>query len=169
MTPLVAVYAGALLLLSTSANAFQSTRIAMPATATRRIFLGNTPLRMASDPDDNSFDEDSVVGGEQYQGSIDWDSEWKEVVKNQGQGQARPDPGYKSQAQIEAIKATNKVAKNVFSATQEMKDKLPGTPDIRSLQGDGRFWIGIVLVVSFGLSLLAATSSSGPSNESFYI
>mmetsp|Transcript_21742 Transcript_21742/g.51219 ORF Transcript_21742/g.51219 Transcript_21742/m.51219 type:complete len:169 (+) Transcript_21742:240-746(+) len=168
MTPLVAVYAGALLLLSTSANAFQSTRIAMPAAATRRICLGSTSLRLAADPDDNSFDEESVVGGEQYQGSIDWDSEWKEVVKNKGQ-QARPDPGYKSQAQIEAIKATNKVANNVFSATQEMKDKLPGAPDIRSLQGDGRFWIGIVLVVSFGLSLLAATSSSGPSNESFYI
>lgn len=140
----------------------------MPAAATRRICLGSTSLRLAADPDDNSFDEESVVGGEQYQGSIDWDSEWKEVVKNKGQ-QARPDPGYKSQAQIEAIKATNKVANNVFSATQEMKDKLPGAPDIRSLQGDGRFWIGIVLVVSFGLSLLAATSSSGPSNESFYI
>ena len=133
----------------------------MSATATR------SPLRLAADPGNDSFDEDSVVGGEQYQGSIDWDSEWKEVVKNKGQ--ARPDPGYKSQAQIEAIKTTNKVAKNVFSATQEMKEKLPGPPDIRSLQGDGRFWIGVVLVVSFGLSLLAATSSSGPSNESFYI
>ena len=67
-----------------------------------------------------------------------------------------------------SVKATNKVAKNVFDASQEVKSNLPKAPSIRSLQGDWRFWIGILVIVSFGLSLLSATSVQ-PTNESFYI
>ena len=52
------------------------------------------------------------------------------------------------------VKATNKVAKNVFDASQEVKSNLPKAPSIRSLQGDWRFWIGILVIVSFGLSIL---------------
>ncbi|KAL7543323.1 hypothetical protein ACHAXR_012635 [Thalassiosira sp. AJA248-18] len=110
--------------------------------------------------------EEEVIG-EQYEGSVDWDSEWKKVVENKDQPSQRPGK-YKSQAEISAIKTTNKVAKNVFDATNEMKESLPKAPSIRSLQGDWRFWIGIIVIVSFGLSLLTA-SSPPPGNESFYI
>ena len=78
--------------------------------------------------------EEEVVG-DQFEGSVDWDEEWKKVVSGRDQPTKRPG-NYKSQAEIQAIKTTNKVAKNVFEA----KSKLPSPPSIRSLQGDWKFW-----------------------------
>eukprot|EP00584_Thalassiosira_punctigera_P008975 CAMPEP_0172525752 /NCGR_PEP_ID=MMETSP1067-20121228/770_1 /TAXON_ID=265564 ORGANISM="Thalassiosira punctigera, Strain Tpunct2005C2" /NCGR_SAMPLE_ID=MMETSP1067 /ASSEMBLY_ACC=CAM_ASM_000444 /LENGTH=144 /DNA_ID=CAMNT_0013309091 /DNA_START=272 /DNA_END=703 /DNA_ORIENTATION=+ len=78
--------------------------------------------------------EEEIVG-ETYEGSVDWDAEWKKVVEDRDQPTERPG-SYKSQAEIAAIKATNKVAKNVYDASREAKAKLPSAPSIRSLQGD---------------------------------
>ena len=100
-------------------------------------------------------------------GSIDWDNEWKKVVQDKDQPKQRPGK-YKSQPEIAATKAVNNVAKNVYDASRDIKASMPKAPSIRSLQGDWRFWIGILVIVSFGLSLLTATSVQ-PSNESFYI
>jgi len=108
--------------------------------------------------------EEEIVG-DQYEGSVDWDAEWKKVVNEQDQPSQRPGK-YKSEAEIAVIKATNKVAKNVYDASREAKKNIPSAPSIRSLQGDWKFWIGILLVVSFGLSILSATS---PTNDSFYV
>lgn len=110
--------------------------------------------------------EEEIIG-ESFESSVDWDAEWKKVVQNQDQPAQRPG-SYKTQAEIAAIKATNKVAKNVFDASQEMKSKMPAAPNMMSLQGDWRFWIGIMVIVSFGLSILSATSTQQV-NESFYI
>jgi hypothetical protein len=77
--------------------------------------------------------------------SIDWDAEWKKVMESKDQAK-RPNP-YKSQIEIEAIKATNKalkvgkdvtnkVAKNVFDSKSEMGRF--GGGGMRSLQGDWR-------------------------------
>ena len=115
-------------------------------------------------PKGDTPSEEEMIG-ESYESSVDWDAEWKKVVKNQDQPAERPG-NYKTPAEIAAIKATNKVAKNVFDASQEMKSKMPA-PNMMALQGDWRFWIGIMVIVSFGLSILSATSQ--PPNESFYI
>jgi hypothetical protein len=115
---------------------------------------------------DNRNKEEEVIG-DQYEGSVDWDDEWKKVVQDRDQPAERPGK-YKSQAEIATIKATNKVAKNVYDASQEAKAKLPSAPSIRSLQGDWRFWIGMLLIVSFGLAALSATSQV-PTNDSFYV
>lgn len=117
--------------------------------------------------DNRNTDSEEEVIGEQYEGSVDWDDEWKKVVQDQGQPARRPG-NYKSQAEIATIKATNKVAKNVFEASKEAQAKLPSAPSFRSLQGDWRFWIGMLLIVSFGLSILSATSQV-PTNDSFYV
>ena len=98
-------------------------------------------------------------------GSVDWDAEWKKVIEDRDQPKQRPGQ-YKSQVEIEAIKATNKVAKNVFQASQEVKSNT--VQNWSSLKGDWKFWIGILVIVSFGLSILTATSVQ-PANESFYI
>ena len=125
-------------------------------------------IQFSENPNPNSpRDEEMVDAGDSYEGSVDWDAEWKKVVENRDQPAKRPGE-YKSQAEIAAIKATNKVAKNVFDASQEMKSKMPAAPNMRSLQGDWRFWIGILVIVSFGLSILSATSTQQV-NESFYI
>ena len=117
-------------------------------------------------PKGDTPSEEEIIG-ETYESSVDWDAEWKKVVENKDQPDERPG-NYKSQAEISAIKATNKVAKNVFDASQEMKSKMPAAPNMTSLQGDWRFWIGILVIVSFGLSILSATSTQQV-NESFYI
>ncbi|KAL7440780.1 hypothetical protein ACHAXM_007463 [Skeletonema potamos] len=117
--------------------------------------------------DFSSTPSEEEIIGESFESSVDWDAEWKKVVQNQDQPAQRPG-SYKTQAEIAAIKATNKVAKNVFDASQEMKSKMPAAPNMMSLQGDWRFWIGILVIVSFGLSILSATSTQQV-NESFYI
>ena len=111
--------------------------------------------------------EEEIVGEEKYEGSVDWDAEWQKVVQNRDQPTQRPG-NYKSPVEIAAIKATNKVAKNVFDASRDMKSNMPNAPSFQSLQGDWRFWIGIIVIVSFGLSILSATSVA-PVNDSFYI
>lgn len=78
-------------------------------------------------------DEERLDIGEQFEGSVDWDAEWKKVVENRDQPAKRPGPRYKSELEIKAIKTTNKVAKNVFDASKEIKANIP---TIRSLQGD---------------------------------
>jgi len=112
-------------------------------------------------------DEEEVIG-DQYEGSVDWDAEWKKVVANKDQPTQRPGK-YKSQVEISAIKATNKVAKNVFDASKDMQSKIPAAPSMRSLQGDWRFWIGIIVVISFGISILSVSGQTQVANESFYI
>mmetsp|Transcript_36367 Transcript_36367/g.61987 ORF Transcript_36367/g.61987 Transcript_36367/m.61987 type:complete len:174 (-) Transcript_36367:415-936(-) len=133
------------------------------ATAARPI----TSLYNDNQNKESDIPRDEEIVGEQYEGSVDWDAEWKKVVQDRDQPAQRPG-NYKSQAEIAAIKATNKVAKNVYDASREAKNSLPSAPSIRSLQGDWRFWIGMLLIVSFGLSILSATSSA-PVNDSFYI
>ena len=130
----------------------------------RRPFATHFLLHIEN-PNKGSSEEEIV--GEQYEGTVDWDAEWQKVVQNRDQPTQRPG-SYKSPVEIAAIKATNKVAKNVFDASQDMKSSMPSVPSIQSLQGDWRFWIGIIVIVSFGLSILTATSST-PVNDSFYI
>merc|ERR1712232_828961 len=104
------------------------------------------------------MDDESIVG-ERFESSIDWDAEWKKVVEDRDQPLQRPGK-YKSQPEIAAIKGINKTAKNVFEASQELKSKLPQATNIRSLQGDWKFWIGVIFILSFGLSILSAAGQT---------
>jgi hypothetical protein len=142
-------------------------RPALGRASTKYPLRHSTSLRSENPNKESDLPREEEVVGDQYQGSVDWDAEWKKVVENRDQPPTRPG-NYKSPAEIAAIKATNKVAKNVFDASQDMKSNLPSAPSIRSLQGDWRFWIGIIAILSFGLSILSATSST-PVNDSFYI
>lgn len=136
---------------------------ALPSTSSL-VLLRNEDKNKYSEG--NGPDDESLVG-EQFESSVDWDAEWIKVVEDRDQPPQRPGK-YKSQAEIAAIKATNKVAKNVFEASQDMKSKLPQAPSIRSLQGDWKFWIGIIVILSFGLSILSVAGQTQV-NDSFYI
>ena len=74
---------------------------------------------------------------EEYTGTIDWDAEWKKVVASEGKtpdGSVRPGKDfYKSEAEIAAIKAANKVAEGAVEASSRVANSLP---DVRSLSGD---------------------------------
>ena len=107
-----------------------------------------------------------------YTGSVDWDAEWKKVVKS-GATVEKGRPGkdfYKSEAQIAAIRAANKATEQV----NKVATSIPSIPSWNQLKGDWRFWIGILAVISVGASLLAAAGSPPPmptnsSPDSFYI
>jgi len=92
-----------------------------------------------------------------FDSSIDWDSEWKKVVQSEGKlgaGENRPGQDfYKSEAEIAAIKATNKAAAKASEVTSSVADKLP---QLNSFTGDWKFWIAILAIVSVGLSVLSA-------------
>jgi hypothetical protein len=110
------------------------------------------------------YDESDFPPKDEYESSVDWDSEWKKVVENQGKldgGESRR-PGsdyYKSEAEISAIKATNKAA---FQAAQVSSKVTNNIPPLSTLTGDWRFWIGILAVVSIGLSVLTAPPAYDP-------
>jgi len=148
-------------------SSFQLHRPAATNLSTKTISSRSTYLTSSTFLYSENPDKEEEIVGESYEGSVDWDAEWKKVVEDRDQPAQRPG-NYKSQAEIEAIKATNKVAKNVYDATSEMKKSMPSAPSMSSLQGDWRFWIGIIAVVSLGLSLLSATATA-PVNDSFYI
>ena len=76
------------------------------------------------------------------------------MVQNQNQPAERPGKDfYKSEAQIAAIKTLNQATSKVNEAASQV---VPSIPSWRSLQGDWKFWIGILVLISVGLSLLSA-------------
>lgn len=120
---------------------------------------------------EKTADDDFLGGDGEYEGSVDWDEEWKKVVKNKDQPEKRPG-NYKSQAEIAAIKTTNKVAKNVYDASRDLKESMPrapSLPNIRSLSGDWKFWIGMIAIVSFGFAIISVSGQTTIVNDSFYI
>jgi hypothetical protein len=97
-------------------------------------------------------------------GSVDWDAEWKKVVKSEGKTGAGERPGkdyYKSDAEIATIKAANKATEQASGVASQIADSLPA---IRSLAGDWKFWIATLVIVSIGVSLLSTPWETGPSN-----
>jgi len=128
-------------------------------------------LFLVSGGENNDIPSDDST---EYSGSVDWDAEWKKVVEKKGQlesGGERPGKDfYKSEAEITAIQAANKATKKITNVGSTVTNALP---DIRSLSGDWRFWIGILALVSVGLSVLTAPPANivptGLEGDSFYM
>ena len=106
--------------------------------------------------------EDFASFEDEYTGSVDWDAEWKKVVKNQGQPSNRPKDIGKSDAEIAVTKVVNKAAQNVVDVTSSVQ-----VPQFDSLKGDWKFWIGVLAVISVGTSLLAASGGGGVPSSSY--
>ena len=129
---------------------------------------GRTPALFVTNEDDDFPPDEST----EYSGSVDWDAEWKKVVEKDGQlesGAERPGKDfYKSEAEIAAIKAANTATQTVSESANTVANSLP---DMGSMSGDWRFWIGIIALISVGLSLLSAPPdiTSGLSDDSFYV
>jgi len=150
---------------------------ATPATSSR-LFLGtSTPTPPSNNNDDyaGDFPPEEETASE-YTGSVDWDAEWKKVVKNGGKPkkisvQDRPGKDYyKSEAEIAAIRAANKATEQV----NKVASQIPRAPSFDELKNDWRFWIGILAVISVGSSLLAGMGMSQQvpvtgSSETYYI
>ena len=121
-------------------SAFQA-----PVAQPHRAILRTTSCRRAiTDSEDFPPEEDSS----EYTGSVDWDAEWKKVVASEGKSSGAVErPGkdfYKSEAEIAAIKATNKAAAKVAEAGAGVANSMP---DIRSLSGDWKVCYSLFLSV----------------------
>ena len=145
------------LLLATIASAF----VPQPKRALRRTCL----LKKVTEDDDYKPDFEEL-GGDNYEG-IDWDSEWKKVVANKDQPKVRPGKDfYKSETELAAIRAANKAQEKVV----DVVSKIPSVPSFDTLKGDWKFWIGVLAIVSIGLSVISASGAATSYNgNSYYI
>jgi hypothetical protein len=119
-----------------------------------------------SAPPPSEEDFPSNIGGDADDSSVDWDAEWKKVVKNKDQPRDRPGTEfYKSDAEVSVTKVVNRAADTVRKTSMQI-------PPLSSLTGDWRFWIGILAFVSVASAVIGApqdmASSAGPA-DSYYI
>jgi len=116
---------------------------------------------------DDDFGNSGSAGGDSYEGDIDWDAEWKKVVEKREQPSNRPGKDFYKNDVERALLQTSK------STAEQIKKVKIVKPDIniRSLQGDAKFWIAILAIISVGFSLISAAgvSTYANSNDSFYI
>lgn len=157
---------------ATSTTTTTITKIASTITTRTTLLAQITGPGSSKENDDESVDIPPEELSKEYTGSVDWDAEWKKVMKNEGKlpdGTERPGSSfYKSEAEIAAIKTANAATKKVVEAGSTVTNVLP---DVRSLSGDWRFWISILALISVGLSLLSAPANvpSGLPGDSYYI
>jgi hypothetical protein len=164
------------------------------ATVRAASFLARTTsLSLAKEDEYSDFPpEEGFPGGAdaEYKGDIDWDGEWKKVVSKQasessgsssssGSKKSTSDrPGkdfYKSDAEIAAIRAANQAQLQVGNFAKKIDISIPKSmpTSMRSLQGDWKFWIGVLALISVGISLVSAVGQGGPppdaGGDSYYI
>jgi hypothetical protein len=93
--------------------------------------------RLLSKGDSPSFEEDinpeDLSPGEDYQGSVDWDAEWKKVATKQTKPSSGIQDPYKGDVEKAAIKVRNAAQSQLNKVEREL---IKNKPDIRSLQGD---------------------------------
>jgi len=104
---------------------------------------------------------------DEYKGTIDWDEEWKKVVRGQGQPIERISGNPKSDLEKAAVLAQREAEATIF----KMKTKAKQAVNVKSLQSDWKFWVAILAVISVVTSIISASGQSGQiyTNESYYI
>jgi hypothetical protein len=176
-------------------NAFAAVRPASVGFLARSGTVTATALSLAKEDEYSDFPpEEGFPGGAdaEYKGDIDWDGEWKKVVSKQAtegssgsssgsssKNKATSDrPGkdfYKSDAEIAAIRAANSAQLQVGNFAKKIDISIPKSmpTSMRSLQGDWKFWIGVLALISVGISLVSAVGQGGPppdaGGDSYYI
>lgn len=168
MNHLIVVFSCLMVICATTTSGFSATQSL--ALLNKSCSRKNLSLRLISGDQNDDFPPDEST---EYSGNVDWDAEWKKVVEKDGKlegGSQRPGKDfYKSEAEIAAIKAANTAQRKAAEVGSTVTNSLP---DVRSLSGDWRFWIGILALVSVGLSLLTAPTDINAglsSGESFYV
>jgi hypothetical protein len=100
--------------------------------------------------------------------SIDWDKEWKNVMAQKSRNQERPGKDfYKSEAEIAAIRAANEAQRKLLDVAKTVDRKvsfeLPS--NFKSVQSDSKFWISVLVALSFGAAIITAVTSTPPAYE----
>ena len=79
--------------------------------------------------------------GETYDGEVDWDSEWKKVVQNQGQPKERPGKDFYKNDVEKAIGKTARTAQEKISKIAKVKIDLPSQPRAMSFRDDAKVFV----------------------------
>lgn len=118
-----------------------------------------------NDDDFGSLPPGGNPGEDTYDGDVDWDAEWKKVVEKRDQPSTRPGQ-YKNEVERAMLKTTK-------ATSEQLKKVKIVKPDIniKSLQGDPKFWFAILAIISVGVSLISAAGVETYSNssENFYV
>jgi len=128
-------------LFAIAADAFQPSSMTHRTLSTRTRTSNYSSLHAKVDEEFIGDDEgDSTPVGESYQGDVDWDAEWKKVVKEKGvSSSSRPGQDfYKNDAQRAAAKAT-RAASEQISKVKLVKPDI----NLKMLAGDAKFWIAM--------------------------
>ena len=118
-----------------SVSAFQLTHFSRPIiglTTVHSNVLRNyryNPCPTAQYLVKNDFPENEE---EEYSGAIDWDEEWKKVVRGEGQPNTRPSGDPTSDLEKVAIKAQREAEATILKVKSQARRGV----NIRSLQGD---------------------------------
>ena len=83
---------------------------------------------------------------DEYTGDIDWDEEWKKVVKGEGQPRARPSGDPKSELERKALAAQRQAEETMF----KMKSTARRSLNFNSLKGDWKVSPKQEIVVTLG-------------------
>jgi len=116
-----------------------------------------TSTTLFSENNNNNDDEFDV--GETYDGDVDWDAEWKKVVKNQDQPEERPGKDFYKNDVEKAIGKTAKAAQEQISKIPNVKVEMPKPRVPMSLTGDAKLWLAIIAIVSIGSAVIGASGS----------
>jgi len=108
---------------------------------------------------ENNNNDDEFGVGETYEGDVDWDAEWKKVVKNQDQPEERPGKDFYKNDVEKAIGKTAKAAQEQISKIPNVKVEMPKPRVPMSLTGDAKLWLAIIAIVSIGSAVIGASGS----------
>lgn len=121
------------------------------------------------DPESSSNDADDI----EFESSVDWDAEWSKVVRGDQDSVKRPSGRAKTDVEIVALRAKKTAADQVLKVKGEarnLKNQVKRQANWRSLQGDWKFWVGVLAIVSVATSLISASGQTISNNDpSFYI
>lgn len=112
-----------------------------------RILSFMAPPATEDSGKDDDIPQEELIGGDSHASSsnVDWDAEWRKVVRDQKQGKKVERPGteyYKTEAEIKAIQAANKAA---FEA-QKVKASFPTW---QMLKGDWKVRVCVCVGAKF--------------------
>lgn len=95
---------------------------------------------------ENNNNDDEFGVGETYDGDVDWDAEWKKVVKNQDQPGERPGKDFYKNDVEKALGKTAKAAQEQISKIPNVKVEMPKPRVPMSLTGDAKVSLNCVVI-----------------------
>jgi len=131
----------------------------IPSASTQQQYRSNRETSTALFSENNNNNDDEFGVGETYDGNVDWDAEWKKVVKNQDQPDERPGKDFYKNDVEKAIGKTAKAAQEQISKIPKVKVDMPQPRVPMSLTGDAKLWLAIIAIISIGSAVIGASGS----------